>query len=54
MKKNIHTSNQHVLSDEWFEKAYDDIRAAEVLLAHKEGPMNIVCFHAQQSAEKYL
>lgn len=38
---------------EWQKRAEDDIRAMEVML--KEGGLpNPICFHAQQSAEKYL
>lgn len=38
---------------EWFRKADDDGRAAEIIL--KEGGLyGIACFHAQQMAEKYL
>ena len=38
---------------EWFGKAEDDIRAAELLLAHN-GPLGITAFLVQQAAEKYL
>lgn len=38
---------------EWQTRAEDDIHAMEVML--KEGGLsNPICFHAQQSAEKYL
>ena len=38
---------------DWLERASEDIRAAEVLLA-EGGLANVVCFHAQQAAEKFL
>jgi len=38
---------------EWQKRAEDDIRAMEAMF--KEGGLpNPICFHAQQSAEKYL
>jgi HEPN domain-containing protein len=39
----------------WVMKAEDDLRAARILLAMTDDcPFAIVCFHAQQCAEKYL
>ena len=38
---------------EWFAKAEEDIRAAELLLEH-DGPLGIVAFLVQQAAEKCL
>lgn len=38
---------------DWFKRAEDDIKAAELML-HEGGLPNPICFHAQQSAEKYL
>ncbi len=37
----------------WFEKGNADLRACQLLLEN-EGPYDVVCFHAQQAAEKYL
>jgi HEPN domain-containing protein len=45
--------NQHDLALGWFKKAASDLNTAEVILA-SPGPYDTVCFHAQQSAEKYL
>jgi len=42
-----------LIPSEWFAKADDDIRAAELLLAHN-GPLSIASFHVQQAVEKYL
>lgn len=42
------------LREQWFTKASNDIRAAEMLLAAEEPPFDVVCFHCQQAAEKYL
>jgi len=39
----------------WIRKAESDLKAAEHTLTLKEGcPFDVVCFHAQQCAEKYL
>jgi HEPN domain-containing protein len=38
----------------WVRKADQDLTAAESLLRNEEGLPEIVAFHAQQSAEKYL
>ncbi len=43
------------LVNEWIEKAEEDYWAAEYLYEKsKEKVTTIICFHAQQSAEKYL
>jgi len=40
---------------QWLEKSNDDLRAAEYLSAMRHPtPDEIICFHCQQSAEKYL
>jgi HEPN domain-containing protein len=40
---------------QWFDKGKDDLRAAEYLSTmHNPTPDEIICFHCQQSAEKYL
>lgn len=40
---------------QWVEKAEGDFRSAEYLLTISEDcPFDVVCFHCQQSAEKYL
>jgi|WetSurMetagenome_2_1015567.scaffolds.fasta_scaffold178259_1 HEPN domain-containing protein len=39
----------------WIKIAEDDLRSAEYLLTMGDSaPFNVICFHAQQSAEKYL
>jgi HEPN domain-containing protein len=38
----------------WFAKADNDIRTAEFSLGMESAPYEIICFHAQQCAEKYL
>jgi HEPN domain-containing protein len=38
----------------WFGKADEDIRTAEFALGMESAPYEIICFHAQQCAEKYL
>lgn len=45
----------NALSAEWVEKAESDYRAAErEMRVRKEPSYDVVCFHAQQCAEKYL
>ncbi len=39
---------------EWINKAEDDLLAARMLMEHEEFPVSVVCFHCQQSAEKYF
>ena len=40
---------------QWLDKANDDLRSAEYLSTmHHPTPDEIICFHCQQSAEKYL
>ncbi len=40
---------------QWIEKAEEDLRTAEhTLTLEDDCPYGIVCFHAQQCAEKYL
>jgi HEPN domain-containing protein len=40
--------------DEWLAKAEDDFRFAETVLSEKKEYYDQICFHFQQSAEKYL
>ena len=40
--------------DAWFTKAEADLQAAELLLNAANPLLDIVCYHAQQCAEKYL
>ncbi|MGG6242162.1 HEPN domain-containing protein [Nodosilinea sp. AN01ver1] len=40
--------------DAWFAKAEADLQAAELLLNAANPLLDIVCYHAQQCAEKYL
>ena len=43
------------LADEWVEKAEADFRGAESLSRRREDPLSdLVCYHCQQCAEKYL
>ena len=40
---------------QWLEKANNDLKVAEHLsITHHPTPDEIICFHCQQSAEKYL
>ncbi len=38
---------------DWFLRGDDDLHVIEILLK-EDGAPNIICFHAQQAAEKYL
>ncbi|MCL2800629.1 MAG: HEPN domain-containing protein [Treponema sp.] len=43
------------LLQQWLDKANDDLRSAEYLSTmHHPTPDEVICFHCQQSAEKYL
>ncbi len=42
-------------AEQWIERAENDLRNAQYTLTLKENcPFDTVCFHAQQSVEKYL
>jgi HEPN domain-containing protein len=46
---------ENELLQQWLDKANDDLRAAEYLSTmHHPTPDEIICYHCQQSAEKYL
>ena len=38
----------------WFEKAGNDLISAEYLMTMKKPPIDVVRYHCQQAAEKYL
>jgi HEPN domain-containing protein len=42
------------LAREWFDKAERDLLTASTMLSISPPPTDIVCFHCQQVAEKYL
>ncbi len=42
------------ISLEWFNYANADIEAARFLQTMRPQPLEIICYHCQQSAEKYL
>ena len=44
----------HLVVEEWIDKAEEDFGAAEFLLSSEQSFYNVVAFHCQQSAEKYL
>ena len=39
---------------EWFDFANRDLKSAEFLVQMHPTPIEIICYHCQQSAEKYL
>ena len=46
--------NTREFSNEWFEMAKYDLEAAEYLLNMRPIPIEIICFHCEQSVEKML
>ena len=38
----------------WIQKAEEDFKTVEILLANDDYAPSIVCYHCQQTAEKYL
>jgi len=42
------------ITEEWFELAEMDISSAKYLQGMHPAPIEIVCYHCQQSSEKYL
>lgn len=41
-------------AQEWFAKAENDVKAAEIILSDVDPPTDTVCYHCQQAVEKYL
>ncbi|HPJ39792.1 MAG TPA: HEPN domain-containing protein, partial [Spirochaetota bacterium] len=39
---------------EWLKYADADLESAEILNTQYRKPLNIICYHCQQAAEKYL
>ena len=42
------------ISKEWFEFAKRDLESAKFLINMNPKPLEIICYHCEQSAEKYL
>jgi HEPN domain-containing protein len=42
------------VSEEWFQYADSDFEAAKFLQSMRPVPLEIICYHCQQSGEKYL
>ncbi|MBU0600632.1 HEPN domain-containing protein [bacterium] len=42
------------LANYWFKKADNDLKNARIVIEVEDAPIDTVCFHCQQSAEKYL
>ncbi|HBE77747.1 MAG TPA: hypothetical protein DDW65_08160 [Firmicutes bacterium] len=45
---------KHLLVHEWMTKAEHDLGLAELAITNKPEYKDLICFHCQQSAEKYL
>ncbi|HCW52934.1 HEPN domain-containing protein [Clostridium sp. SM-530-WT-3G] len=43
-----------IVADEWFNYAERDLESAKFLLKMYPVPIEIICYHCEQSAEKYL
>ncbi len=46
--------NKKIVLERWFKKAQEDELNADSILRHRDGTPGVVCFLAQQLAEKYL
>lgn len=46
--------NNKDIAKEWFNFANLDLKSARYLLNMKPQPIEIICYHCQQCAEKYL
>lgn len=46
--------NNREVASEWFEFAKRDLKSAEFLIDMHPRPIEIICYHCQQCAEKYL
>lgn len=46
--------NNKDIAKEWFDFAENDLKSAKFLLQMNPIPIEIICYHCQQSAEKYL
>jgi HEPN domain-containing protein len=44
----------HEKAKEWFIKGNHDLQTAEIILKDSDPPTDTLCFHCQQSVEKYL
>lgn len=53
MKGLVFMNNKDV-ANEWFAFAENDLKSAKFLLHMIPPPLEIICYHCQQSAEKYL
>ena len=42
------------LTQNWFKKADNDLKNAKAVIEVEEPPTDTICFHCQQTAEKYL
>ncbi|MBI4778379.1 HEPN domain-containing protein [Candidatus Desantisbacteria bacterium] len=42
------------LVNHWFKKADNDLKNAKIVIEAEDAPVDTVCFHCQQSVEKYL
>jgi HEPN domain-containing protein len=45
---------KELLVNEWITKAEQDLGMAELAISNKPEYQDLICFHCQQSAEKYL
>lgn len=41
------------LAKDWFKKADNDLKNAKIVIEAEEPPTDTVCFHCQQTADKF-
>ncbi|MFO7882636.1 MAG: HEPN domain-containing protein [Kosmotogaceae bacterium] len=54
LKKERKLLNNFSIAKEWLDYAHHDLQAAEFLMKMTPKPLEIICYHCQQSAEKTL
>jgi HEPN domain-containing protein len=52
--KELSFMNNREIANEWFSFADNDLNSAKFLMKMIPTPLEIICYHCQQSAEKYL
>jgi len=53
-KKGFWFMDHNSIAEEWFHYANSDFEAAKFLQSMLPKPLEIICYHCQQSSEKYL
>jgi hypothetical protein len=53
-KARFYMDKKQLLISEWVTKAEHDLGMAKLAIDHKPEYIDLICFHCQQAAEKYL